>query len=60
MQLKQFFFAVSILMKAFERHYRAYWTIDVKELVNEIDWEDTTSTFPLNQRNQSSEKETFV
>jgi len=44
--LKQFYFAHRILLKAFERHYT-----DVKELVNEIDWEDTTSSFPQNQRN---------
>jgi len=37
-------------MKAFERHYSDYTESDVKELVNELDREETTSMFPLNQK----------
>jgi len=40
--------------------YKFLKLTDVKELVTEIYWEDTTSAFPQNQRNKSSEKESFV
>jgi len=42
-------------MKAFERHYTV-----VKEFVNEIDWEGTTSMFQLTKNIKIRKKKRFV